>query len=142
MTGDRSSTVVVGVDGSPGASAATSAAEEYARALGASLTLVTAWEWPAMFGADVLVDSFDPRADAQAVAEKAAASLSLPADRVNVEVRQGSGGTALVDASREAHLLVVGRRGHSPIANVLLGSVSNYCVHHAHVPVLVVPTAP
>jgi nucleotide-binding universal stress UspA family protein len=35
-------------------------------------------------------------------------------------------------------MLVVGSRGMGPISRGLLGSVSNYLVHHSHVPVFVV----
>jgi nucleotide-binding universal stress UspA family protein len=41
----------------------------------------------------------------------------------------------------EAEVIVVGERGHSPVQSVLLGSVSNSVVHHAHRPVLVIPRA-
>lgn len=51
----------------------------------------------------------------------------------------GSAGSALVDASVEATLLVVGTRGHTGLVPGLLGSVSSYCVNHAEVPVAVVP---
>jgi nucleotide-binding universal stress UspA family protein len=47
--------------------------------------------------------------------------------------------------SWEADLIIVGRRGRSGISEVLLGSVSNYVLHHAHCSVLTVqgliPTA-
>ena len=47
-------------------------------------------------------------------------------------------GLALVDASRGAALLVIGSRGHREVVSLLLGSVSEHCVSHAHCPVVVI----
>jgi nucleotide-binding universal stress UspA family protein len=37
----------------------------------------------------------------------------------------------------KADLIMVGRRGHSGLNEIMVGSVSNYVVHHAHTAVLV-----
>lgn len=44
----------------------------------------------------------------------------------------------LVGESDRAGLLVVGSYGHRNIAAALLGSVSEYCAHHARCPVVVI----
>jgi nucleotide-binding universal stress UspA family protein len=47
---------------------------------------------------------------------------------------------ALLDAASRADLLVVGSRGRRGVTHRLFGSVSQQCVRHASVPVMVVPS--
>ena len=58
--------------------------------------------------------------------------------KLSTELVRGHAGNALVGASQDADLLVVGSRGHSAVAEMLLGSVSHHCVQHAACPVVVV----
>lgn len=46
---------------------------------------------------------------------------------------------ALIEAASAADLLVVGSRGYGGFAGMLIGSVSQHCVRHARVPVMVMP---
>jgi len=48
----------------------------------------------------------------------------------------------LLEAAADADLLVVGSRGHGSVADALLGSVGQYCIHHAHCPVLIMRGEP
>jgi len=50
---------------------------------------------------------------------------------------EGRAAQVLVDAAEGAELLVVGCRGHGGLAEALLGSVGQYCVHHASCPVVI-----
>lgn len=60
----------------------------------------------------------------------------LPIERSAISDEHPS--AALLRMSQDADLLVVGSRGLGGFAGVLLGSVSQQCVHHATGPVLVV----
>jgi nucleotide-binding universal stress UspA family protein len=60
---------------------------------------------------------------------------------VEVEVRcdRGRPAQVLLDESEDASLLVVGSRGAGLWGRLALGSTSTEVVHHAHLPVVVVP---
>ncbi|ABK53546.1 UspA domain protein [Acidothermus cellulolyticus 11B] len=134
----RRNLVVVGVDGSACSAKALAWAEEYAKTVGADLALVIAWHWPTAYGEPIPFEDFTPEADAAEVLRKAAATLTLPSERVRLVVRQGAAGDVLVKASESARLLVVGCRGHGSLLKRVIGSTSIYCAHHAHCPVVIV----
>jgi nucleotide-binding universal stress UspA family protein len=138
MTPDNTPVVVVGVDGSTDSEAALRWADHYAQATGASLRVVVAWQRAMSYGYPMMFEGYAPEQDARQVAEKAAAGLHLVEDRVVIETPDGPAGHALVLASEDADLLVVGHHGERVVATLLLGSVSNHCVHHAKIPVVVV----
>jgi nucleotide-binding universal stress UspA family protein len=59
--------------------------------------------------------------------------------RIVPRIEQGRAAHLLIEASRDAELLVVGSQGRSGLSGVVLGSVSRQCATHATVPVVVVP---
>ncbi|HEX4983158.1 MAG TPA: universal stress protein [Ilumatobacteraceae bacterium] len=59
--------------------------------------------------------------------------------RIVPRIEQGRPAHLLIEASRDAELLVVGSQGRSGLSGVVLGSVSRQCATHATVPVVVVP---
>ncbi len=56
----------------------------------------------------------------------------------------GETGPTICEEAQEwgADLIIVGRRGRTGLAEILLGSISNYVLHHAHCCVLVVQNWP
>ena len=130
--------ILVGVDGSPESVKATAWAAEQARATGGTLELLIVWARPMSYGLPLVVGGYDPEHEAQAIVEKAASGIDLPAPRLRTSVVNGAPAVALVERSKAVDLLVVGSRGHGGFAELLLGSVSDHCVHHASCPVVVV----
>ena len=139
--------IIVGVDGSPGAHRALDWAMKEAATHHAHLTVVAVHEvpvngWsghPDILGADVAELEKTRRAAEEAVV-KAATQLgeSRPAS-VTLHAANGFPAEELINASREADLLVVGSRGVGGFTRLMMGSISNQVVHHAHCPVVVVP---
>ena len=146
--------IVVGLDGSEGSVRALAWAVAEARLRGAPLTVVHAWIQMlggsvfggAAFGGEYPVT---PMAYDVEVFEKAGQQmLDEAVDAIDttglvreVERRlvQGGAASALLDASKDADLLVVGARGVGGFLGLLLGSVTTQVMHHASCPVVVVP---
>jgi nucleotide-binding universal stress UspA family protein len=65
--------------------------------------------------------------------------LRLTPRTVTIEgaTREGPAAQVLLDETQGADLLVVGSRGLGGFSGLLLGSVSQQCVHHATCPVLI-----
>jgi nucleotide-binding universal stress UspA family protein len=59
------------------------------------------------------------------------------ASRVRARVFEGHPAAALLQASDGAELVAVGHRGLGGFTGLLLGSVGQYLVHHANLPVLI-----
>jgi nucleotide-binding universal stress UspA family protein len=133
--------IVVGVDGSENAKEALRWAAKQAGYTGANLDIVAAWEYPATYGwVPVPQEDYDLAGYAQQAIDESIADVfggDVPAT-VSSRVIQGHAEEVLVDASKGAELLVVGSRGYGGFKDALLGSVSTYCVHHAHGPVTVI----
>lgn len=132
--------IVVGVDGSEPSKAALRWAIRQARLTGCSVDAVTAWRYPSTYGLAPLGDqAVDLESDASKALTAALNEVSglEPDVPVCPHVSEGRAGEVLLRAAKGADLLVVGNRGHGEFASALLGSVSLYCVLHAHCPVLI-----
>jgi nucleotide-binding universal stress UspA family protein len=134
--------VVVGVDGSEPSKDALRWAIRYARMTGATVRAVTVWHFPTSFGWGPLpaIPEMDLEADARAALKEAVEAVTDTAEPVTLqtEVVEGPPALMLLRAAEGADLLVVGSRGHGAFAGMLIGSVSEHCVHHASCPVVVV----
>ena len=82
----------------------------------------------------------DARISARAAVAKAAAQTGgrVPPS-MTVQAAFGMTAAALIEASKDADLLVIGSRGVGGFTRLMLGSVSSRVAHHAHCPVAVVP---
>jgi nucleotide-binding universal stress UspA family protein len=143
MTERDNRTIVVGVDGTRGSKAALAFALEEGLARGVTVEVVTTWLMGPVLSDVATATTFaeeDRRArrvqDA-ALAEVLERFGESPA--ISQVVLQNYGGHALVEAARDAALLVVGSGRKNVLARALLGSVSEFCVQHSTVPVVVVP---
>lgn len=133
--------VVVGVDGSGPSQVALEWAARQATRTHAHLRVMAAWDWPSSYGWSVPIPSdYNPEQDAERMVAAMAdeARKAHPGLSVDWATAQGHPAPVLVDASKEADLLVVGSRGHGEFAGMVLGSVSEHCVASAHCPVVVV----
>jgi nucleotide-binding universal stress UspA family protein len=139
----RAGRIVVGVDGSDGANLALDWAVGEARRTGGEIDIVASSVLAGASGYVVTVDVGVPDAATQAVGE-ALARVAREAPEVVVlgATREDPPAVALVDASREAGLLVLGSRGLGAFRGLLLGSVSHHVATHAHCPVVVVRRRP
>ena len=139
--------ITVGIDGSDGAHRALEWAMKEAAAHHAPLTVVTVHEvaasgWtgnPVILPPDEQAVEKARHAAEESVA-KAAAQLgeSQPLS-VTVWAVNGFPAQELIEASRDADLLVVGSRGGGGFARLMMGSVSDQVMRHAYCPVVVVP---
>jgi nucleotide-binding universal stress UspA family protein len=133
--------IVVGYDGSPGSELALQWAANEAERRGTPLRLLSTWELPLSPGPFYFQVEKDLRNAARQLQEKARARVSHSHQRLDIRttVTIGPAAPALLDASHQAALLVVGSRGHGTAVGLLLGSVSLHCATHASCPVVVVP---
>ncbi len=136
-------TIGVGANGTPESDAAVAVAQQIAVDAGATLRLFTALPTPATMGLtygyavnwpEVLEQR---RRNAETNLQAKAAQLDIP---VEIEAADGEPGPALEGLSERVDLVVAGSRGWGTLRSVVLGSATDRLVHHAHCPVLVVPS--
>jgi len=132
--------IVVGVDGFESSKTALRWAIRQARMTGAVVEAVTAWHIPVGAGWVPTPDMPDYEEDAFTVLAEAITEMCTvdPDVQICPRVVKGQAGQVLAAAAEGADLLVVGARGHGGLADALLGSVGQYCAHHAPCPVVII----
>jgi len=130
--------IVVGVDGSPYSEAALRWALDEAADRGGSVSAVFCWQIPFLS----MPGAFDREELEQTyknyVNEIVSAIAPSPKVPLATLVAEGDPAESLITAAKEAELLVVGTRGRSPFAGLVLGSVSQRCAAAAPCPVVLV----
>src|SRR6201998_1090340 len=137
--------IVVGVDGSPASKVAVQWAARDAELRNVPLTLVhvltaTAGTWlgtplPPSWTRGQRERGQQVIGEALKIVDE---SCQRPPAHINCEIPSGGAVSTLVALSKEAELVVVGRRGNGTMRVRPLGSVSSALVHHSHCPVAVI----
>ena len=139
MSTDESFRIVVGVDGSRLSLLALDWALIEGRLRGASLRVVTAWEYPVVVaGMEGVLETANVQAAARHTQSTALGRFTDHGVEVSADIVHGPAAKVLIDASNESDLVVVGSRGYGGFTGLLLGSVSLQVVHHAACSVMVV----
>lgn len=142
--------VVVGLDGSDESSKALDYAVAEARTSGRGVLAVHAWTTPVWvggipgFGYNALASPEDSKQFATELVDhqveqfhaRTPSEATTPLRSLTV---QGDAKHALVEASKDAALVVVGSRGVGQVHGLLLGSVAQHLLFHAVCPVMLVP---
>jgi nucleotide-binding universal stress UspA family protein len=138
--------ILVGLDGSDNSQKALDWAVKHAALEHAPLTVLavhevaaSAWTGNPIIYPEDRPEEEKARQAAQEAVNKAVGELggSGP-ESVTVRAVSGQPAQALIEASADADLVVVGSRGAGGFANLLTGSVSSKVVNHAACPVVVV----
>jgi nucleotide-binding universal stress UspA family protein len=142
--------IVVGTDGSRSACAAVVWAAREAALREAELHIIHAWTpglaaypspWytPSDVGVEASMEASQTIAERICDGAREQAAKEAPDVPIRAEAIEGGSTQVLLDQSADADLLVVGARGHGGFIGLVLGSVSDQCTRHAHIPVVVVP---
>ena len=137
--------IIVGVDGSAHSKLALARAAQEAGLHHEPLTVLTMHQavvgysgGPMVYPGDL--DTEKTREAAQSETDRVLAELNGPRpESVTVKAVHGFPAEELIDASRDADMVVLGTRGAGGFKHLRMGSVSSQVAHHAHSPILIVP---
>jgi len=140
---NKTQLIIVGVDGSEGSRLALRWAVAEAQRSGGAVKAVTAWYWQGLEG-DMLAVT-NPREQEQHAERISAREVEAVVAEfgsetpIAREVVEGVPVRVLIDASRQARMLVLGSHGHGRLHHAVLGSVSDECARQARCPVVIIP---
>ncbi|MCX6529882.1 MAG: universal stress protein [Actinobacteria bacterium] len=131
--------IAVGIDGSENSHAAVKWAIEHARQSD-TVILVHVWH-PYVYGTELATAfTIDDTAATELLEAEFVRFVPLAKEHEVMLKRELIEGDARDTLNiPNIDLLVIGARGHSGIAGILLGSVADYVTRHATVPVVVIP---
>ena len=142
--------IVVGTDGSETAGEAVRQASELAKAVGAKIFLVSAYQpvgsqrlrEERQEAPDDVQWSINEKEDVEDTLEKASDEVKDAGVDVEALSRQGDPADAILDVAEEknADLIIVGNKGMTGAKRFLLGSVPNKVSHHAPCSVMIIRT--
>ena len=134
-------TIVLALDGSEGSRKAISVAKELAQDDDAAIVIAHIDERVVgKGGGPVHVDEEDIKAEIRKQADElAAAGIDTSIQMADVMLGGPAHAIEHIANGAGADLIVTGTRGHSPVAGLLLGSVTQRLLHIAGRPVLAVP---
>ena len=145
---ESSTSLIIGHDGSPGSDRALSVGLDLADRLDAPVELVRSYlidEYPAtvteLLGYPSAGEELAASLKEQLISDSRPAVAARPGVAATYAVNLGRPADVLCAAAADARMLVLGTRGRGGFVGLLLGSVSNECLHRSVVPVLVVPEA-
>ena len=136
----RGGRVVVGTDGSTRGQQALRWAAAEARARGAELDVVHAWQVQALAASPwgpAMPDIGGIEAAAREALDLALADPALEGVEASGHLVNGGPSRALIELAEGAGLVVAGSRGLGRVGGALLGSVTRQLLHHAPCPVVV-----
>lgn len=135
--------VVVGLDDSAAARDALALGFTEALARKARLSVVHAWRLPVAYddidSSRLMLDDWLRTAGEQVERAVAPWRETFPEVEVEVDLRHEFPAQGLVNASEDADLVVVGRRGHGAPLGLYLGSLARTLIREAHCPVEIAP---
>ena len=140
--------IIVGVDGSGHSQRALASAMREAAIRQVPLTVLTVHEAIRGYYSSMVTFEDDPdrteelRTMVKAETDKVLAELNGPRpDSISVKAVHGYPVEEIINAGKDADMIVLGSRGAGGFSRLMMGSVSSQVVLHAHCQVLIVPPA-